>query len=399
MQTMASRDRWQLATTTASSLSRARATLWDETVSPADRTMLDPGVPAPLDRNPDVLVVGGGVIGLATAVFCRRAGLGRVLVIEAARLATGASGGAAGALAPELHQLTDPPAFVALARGSLALYRQLDQEWDGALQLRRTPALLLPPGDGSSWPRPWPGVELLSADRVAELAPGLATVAAALLAPDHAHVHPLRLVAALARQAGSVATRLAMTGAEAAGGRIVTVQTTAGDLHPGTVVFATGLAPEPWVRLPRRLVKGHLITFEPGSFGLGCGVHAPGFGVGPMPDGSLLAGGTRDEGDQSPQVRPEVIERVRRGVGQLLPAARAARVRHSWCCFRPATADRQPLVDQVPGLANAWLSAGHDGTGILMAPATGRSLATWIATGKRPQELASFALSRFGPGS
>lgn len=394
---MASRDRWQLATPTASSLSRARATLWDETVSPADRIMLDPGVPAPLDRTPDVLVVGGGVIGLATAVFCRRAGLGRVLVIEAARLATGASGGAAGALAPELHQLTDPPAFVALARGSLALYRELDQEWDGAFQLRRTPALLLPPGDGSSCPRPWPGVESLSADRLAELAPGLATVAAALLAPDHAHVHPLRLVAALARQAGSVATGLAMTGAEAAGGRIVTVQTTAGDLHPGAVVFATGLAPEPWVRLPQRLVKGHLIAFEPGSFGLRCGVHAPGFGVGPMRGGSLLAGGTRDEGDQSPQVRPEVIERVRREVGQLLPAARAARVRHSWCCFRPATADGQPLIDQVPGLANAWLSAGHDGTGILMAPATARSLATWIATGKRPEELASFALSRFGP--
>ena len=174
---------------------------------------------------------------------------------------------------------------------------------------------------------------------------------------------------------------------------------TAGDLHPGVVVFATGLAPGPWVRLPQRLVKGHLITIEPGSFGLGCGVHSPGFGVGPMPDGSLLAGGTRDEGDQSPLVRPEMIERIRRGVGQLLPAARAASLRHAWCCFRPATADGQPVVDQVPGLADAWLSAGHDGTGILMAPAIGRSLATWIATGERPEELASFALSRFGPRS
>jgi glycine/D-amino acid oxidase-like deaminating enzyme len=112
---------------------RVRGTVWASTVDPADRAALDPGVPADLDRHPDVLVVGGGVIGLATAVFCRRAGIGRVLVIEAARLAGAASGGAGGALAPALHQLSDPPAFVALARTSLALYRQLDQDWERAL--------------------------------------------------------------------------------------------------------------------------------------------------------------------------------------------------------------------------------------------------------------------------
>src|SRR4029453_19244767 len=121
------------------------ATLWADPLDPGDHALLDPGVPAGLDRRPDVLVVGGGVIGLATAVSCQRAGLGRVVVIEAARLAAGASGGAGGALVPELHRLSDPPAFVALARSSLGRYRQLDQEWDGALGLRWRPSLLLLP--------------------------------------------------------------------------------------------------------------------------------------------------------------------------------------------------------------------------------------------------------------
>jgi glycine oxidase len=103
-----------------------QGTLWASTVDPDDLAALAPGVPADLDRHPEVLVVGGGVIGLATAVYCRRAGTGRVLVIEAARLAAAASGGTGGALIPELHQLSDPPAFMALARASLALYRQLD---------------------------------------------------------------------------------------------------------------------------------------------------------------------------------------------------------------------------------------------------------------------------------
>jgi glycine oxidase len=318
-----------------------------------------------------------------------------VLVIEAAQLAAAASGGAGGALAPELHQLSDPPAFVALARTSLALHRQLDQDWDRALGLEQTAGLLLlseglPAGLG-----PWPGVELLNSDRVAELVPELAPMPAGLLAHDQARVHPLRLAAALARRAGSVATGVAMTGLEVAGGRIMRVRTTAGDLHSGVVVFATGLAPEPWVQLPQRLVKGHLVATEPVSFRLRCGVHTPGLGVGSMADGGLLAGGTRDEGDHSPQVRPEVIQDIRRRVAELLPAAGQVRVRYQWCCFRPATADGQPVIDQVPGLDNAWVSAGHDGDGLLMAPATGQALATWITTGRQPQQVATFGLSRF----
>ena len=63
---------------------RVQGTVWASTVDPADRAALDPGMPADLDRHPDVLVVGGGVIGLATAVCCRRAGIGRVLVPSSA---------------------------------------------------------------------------------------------------------------------------------------------------------------------------------------------------------------------------------------------------------------------------------------------------------------------------
>jgi glycine oxidase len=373
---------------------RVQGTVWASTVDPADQATLDPGMPADLDRHPDVLVVGGGVIGLATAVFCRRAGMRQVLVIEAARLAAAASGGAGGALAPALHQLGDPPAFVALAQASLALYHQLDQDWDRALGLERMAGLQLLP-EGPPPGGPWPGVELLDSNQVAELVPELVPMPAGLLAHDQARVHPLRLAAALARRAGSVATGVAMTDLEVGGGRIVRVRTTAGDLHPGVVVFATGLAPEPWVRVPQRLVKGHLVATEPVGFRLWCGVHSPGFGVGSMVDGGLLAGGTRDEGDHSAQVRPGVVQDIRRRLGELLPDAAQVRVRYQWCCFRPATSDGQPVIDSVPGLDNAWVSAGHDGDGMLMAPATGQALAGWITTSQRPQEVASFGLSRF----
>ena len=375
------------------------APLWAATLDPADRVALHPGVPDDLDRHPDVLVVGGGVMGLAAALFCRAARLGRVLLIERSRLAWAASGGAGGVLAPELHQLTDPPALVALARSSLALYRRLAQEWDDPTLLRESPGLLLFPEGPPAGLRPWPQVELLDAGRVAELVPQLASMPAALLARDQARVHPLRLAVALARRAGSLATGVAMLDLEVAGGRIVRVHTTAGALDPGVVVFATGLAPAPWVPVPQRLVKGHLVVTEPVGFHLRCWVHVPGLGIGSLHDGALLAGGTREEGDPSPTVRGEVVQAIRRRLGELLPAARAARMGLRWCCFRPATADGQPVIDRVPGLGNAWVSAGHDGTGLLLAPATGQALATWIATGRPPPPVRGFQVSRFGPSA
>ena len=100
--------------------------VWRETAGAGVLAALDPGVPPDLERRPDVLVVGGGVIGLATAALCTRAGLGRVLLIERERLAAGASGSAAALLTPEAHVWTDPRPFVALARTSLQLLRALD---------------------------------------------------------------------------------------------------------------------------------------------------------------------------------------------------------------------------------------------------------------------------------
>src|SRR5947209_8050393 len=70
--------------------------VWRDELTPAERAQLgrEPGViPEP---RPDVLVVGGGIVGVATAAACHEAGLGSVLVIEAGRLGSGATGGAAG---------------------------------------------------------------------------------------------------------------------------------------------------------------------------------------------------------------------------------------------------------------------------------------------------------------
>lgn len=368
--------------------------VWDALIGADTGAALDPGTPADLDRRPDVAVVGGGCVGLAVAAYCRRVGLGRVVVLERARLAAGATGASAGVLAPEPHAWTDPPALVHLGRESLTLTRQLDAEWDGAIGLRTLDCLVAGPRF-DRLPTPLASrAEAVTAKTIRDLEPLVAGIDEAILIHDQASVNPLRFAVALARHAGQVVTGIEVHQVRTAGGRVTALETSAGTIEPGAVVFATGTAPAA-VAIPHRWVKGHLLTTEPVDVRLRFQVVTPIGGALQLEDGRLLAGGTLDEGDDSPGVRHEVIERIRRGLGRVVPVAASTPISHAWCGFRPVSPDRLPVIDRVPGVTNAWFTSGHFRTGLLMAAATGASVAQWIAAGSAPATVAPFSAERF----
>src|SRR5579872_2791011 len=93
--------------------------IWPDQLDAAERAHLDSGVPDTITRTPDVLVVGGGIMGCAVAAACQQASLGSIVVLEKDVLGAGASGGAAGLLVPESHVGVDPPEFVDMMRHSL----------------------------------------------------------------------------------------------------------------------------------------------------------------------------------------------------------------------------------------------------------------------------------------
>jgi glycine/D-amino acid oxidase-like deaminating enzyme len=188
---------------------------------------------------------------------------------------------------------------------------------------------------------------------------------------------------------------VAATGVTIRGDRLVSVATSAGDIDPGIVVFATGQPPVldglP-LNIPSDRVKGHLLVTEPTS------VRLPGT-VAPVAtqieDGRLLVGGTFDVGDEDPAVQPDVIESIMAGLVAALPVLNGLGIAYQWCCFRPRHPDRRPVIDRVPGLDNAWLTAGHFRTGILNAPATASVLARWISSGQPPAEPGTWSATRF----
>ena len=372
--------------------------IWRLNASTVLHAALAPGAPADLPRTPDVLVVGGGIVGLATAAACVRAGLGEVLVVERDELAAGASGGAAGLLTPEAHAWTDSAAFVALARRSLEHWRTLDREWDGALGIEPLEWLAILPGEIPPGTDLGPTATVLDADGARALEPELGDVVGALHLHDQARVDPLRAAVAFAARGGTVATGVEMLGVSVRGGRVTSVGTTAGDIHPGAVVFATGLAPPvPGLAVAQEWVKGHLLATEPAPFRLRTQLATLECLALQLPGGEIVAGGTLDEGDDDPEVQPDVVARIRDELAGLVPRTRDLATRTAWCCFRPATMDREPVIDRVPGLEDAWVTCGHFRTGILMAPGTGDALARWIASGERPPEVEAFSVARADP--
>jgi glycine oxidase len=371
--------------------------IWRDQLSAGERAVLGRADDGIAGARPDVLVVGGGILGVSTAAACADAGLGDVLLIETGRLGAGATGGATGLLIPEPHQWSDPEPFVDLERAGLERWRDLEQAVPGGVGLVELDWLGLAPHDSGYAAHQPRGVEWLNPGQVQELVPGLARPMEGALIHRQARVNPLRAVARLAAGLPAVATGVAATSVQVTGDRIVSVSTSAGTITPGAVVFATGRPPMldglP-LRIPSDRVKGHLLVTEPTD------VRLPGI-VAPLAtqieDGQLLAGGTFDLGDESPAVQEDVIDAIVGGLAAVVPSLRGIGVAYQWCCFRPRHPDRRPVIDMVPGLSNAWLTSGHFRTGILNAPVTAAVLSRWIAAGVPPVEARAWSATRFDP--
>jgi glycine oxidase len=369
--------------------------IWRDRLTAEERAQLGRGPGVISEPRPDVLVVGGGIAGVATAAACHQAGLGSVQLIEAGRLGSGATGGAAGLLTPEIHEWSDPEPFVELARASLKLWGELERTWPGGVGLIELDWIGLAPDPDGFAPHQRPEVEWLDHDQIAELVPGLAHPMAGALIRRQARVNPLRSLARLAMALPAVATGTAATSVTVEGGRVTRVATTAGDIVPGAVVFATGLPPMLdglSMDLPASRIKGHLLVTEPSP------VRLPGT-VAPvatqLDDGRLLVGGTFDTGDETPAVCQDVIDSILAALYATLPVVRGLPAAYRWYCFRPRHPDGLPVIDRIAGLDNAWLTSGHFRTGILMAPVTARTLTQWISAGRPPPGVAALSSERF----
>ncbi|WEX08279.1 FAD-dependent oxidoreductase [Chelativorans sp. AA-79] len=111
------------------------------------------------------------------------------------------------------------------------------------------------------------------------------------------------------------------------------------------------------------------------------------------PEGSALIGDTKEEAGFDDRSSREGIAYLARRAVRLFPALSGARVVRSWAALRVLTADGDPVYDESPTHPGIFVAATH--SGVTLAPAHRGPLAQWILRGQKPPEFKAFTASRF----
>ncbi|HSP99536.1 MAG TPA: glycine oxidase ThiO [Candidatus Dormibacteraeota bacterium] len=360
----------------------------------------------------DVAVLGGGLIGCATARLLARAGL-RVALFERGRIGGEASGAAAGMLGVQSESADDVALRLGLRSRALypALLEALADEtgmrvecWregtlgvaftpaDTALLDRRLAMLAAAGAAGEAVPRA----------RLRTLEPALSHGArGGALFPLDGRLDPVALTTALARAAGVAGCTL-YEGEEVRSvvverGAVVGVVTAARRLACSAAVNAMGA----WAgrvrgmtALPVQPMRGQIAVVQAPRPPLRHALRTPrGYAVARR-DGRVLFGSTRESVGYRKQVTAGGLSGVLGAALELTPALCRLPLVASWSGLRPATADGRPIVSLDPLVRHYVVATGHDADGVLLAPLSAE-LAAGLLRGERSEWDEVLSVTRF----
>ena len=341
----------------------------------------------------DCLVVGGGISGLLTARELAAAGLA-VCVVERGEVGREASWAGGGILSP-LYPWRYPAAVTALARWGQARYRALAEELTARSgtdpEYEPSGMVVTDPAEATS-ALVWAGatgarLELVEADRIAAIAPGVAAPGhRALWMPEVAQVRNPRLVRALhgaVRQMGvTVRPGEAVTGLETTAGRVTGVATARGRLTAPRVVVSAGawaarlLGPHRTV--PIKPVRGQMVVFHTPPGTVRRIVLAGGRYVIPRRDGRVVVGSTLEDAGFDRGTTAAARADLEAAARAIVPALADFPVEHHWAGLRPGSPDGVPYIGPVPDTAGLYVNAGHYRNGVVLGPASARLVADLV---------------------
>lgn len=354
----------------------------------------------------DLIVVGGGIAGLAVAWEARSRGL-ETVVLERDALGSGASQASAGILGPAGRTCQDPALTALCWRGIRAF-----PDWVAALQEAAPgdPGLAIegvvyPPEPSAeeraaALKREGEAHEWLEGGAVRERFSWLA-VERALLAESEGRVHPRRLLYllrdAVAAKGATLLEGVAGRDMEPAQGGWGVHTADGRSWLAAKVAIATGSWPGPtapgW-EPPVRPVKGQLVEVEgdPEAMPTRClhgsaaylALQGPGVGwIGTTLEEAGFAEGTD---------RATLLERVAK-VAEWAPGVKGAKLGESWWGFRPGTPDDRPILGEYPALPGIFWAMGLFRNGIQLAPEVARLAGAWLEG--QDTTPAEFAPGRF----
>lgn len=361
---------------------------------------------------PDVLIVGGGVIGLAIALELRLRGASVTVLTR--DFAEAASHAAAGMLAPQAEKLP-AGAMLELCLRSRSLYPDWTQKLEALTGLptgywacgilapvyehEKVKGLGLKAKANSSLS--FDPLDFLDRATIHQHQAGLSQeVIGGWWYPDDAQVDNRALMKALwvavcdagvALQDGVTVQKILHRDAQ-----VVGVQTAKGKFQAAHYVLATGAWSQDLLPIPVIPRKGQMLSVRvPAGHDLPLRTVLFGSDVYLVPrrDGRIVIGATSEAVGFTPDNTPEGTQALLERANRLYPALRPWPLHECWWGFRPATPDELPLLGASP-YANLTLATGHYRNGILLAPVTAQLLVDRLHQQSDPL-LDAFHWSRF----
>ncbi|MDF1562262.1 MAG: FAD-binding oxidoreductase [Deltaproteobacteria bacterium] len=371
-----------------------------------------------LPERAEIVIVGGGVMGLGLAYNLARRGLTDVVVLEQSYLCYGASGRNGGGIRAQWSTEDN----IRLMLRSIELCKAFAREmrmniWfrqGGYLFLARDAEVMAAVEKNVALQnRCGVPTRLLSPAAARKIVPELELqgILGAAYNPDDGVVFPWPFVWGYAQQATAAGVTVSpfteVTGIERQGSEITAVRTSRGSIATKIVVNATGawsprLAALAGVELPNKPYRHEIMVTESLKPFLGPMVSLLGSGLyfSQSMRGEIVGG--MGDPDEPPgltfESSFEFATRFAEAATNLIPALRGVRVLRQWAGCYDVTPDEHPIVGETPGLPGFVQLVGFGGHGFMMAPAVTESCARWLTGGDKDPFFDRYTLERFADG-
>ena len=376
----------------------------------------------PLQRSYDVVTIGGGVHGLAAAYYlAANHGLTNVAVLDKGYIGGGGSGRSTAIL--RSNYLT--PEGVRFYDRSLQLYDQLAASLGYNVMFSRRGHLTLAHSDASLRTMRWraevnqiQGIdsEVIGPAEIKKMVPFLDVsesarypILGALYHPPGGTIRHDAVVWGYARAADALGVHVhqqtEVTGIDVAGGQVRGVRTSRGDISTPIVLnctagWSTLVAEMAGVRLPIQTFPLQAAVTEPVRAFLHPVVVSGTLHVyvSQTDRGELVFGASVDPfASYSTRGSLEFAEGLAGHVLQLMPALSKMRLLRQWAGLCDMTPDFSPVMGGTE-VAGFYVDVGWGTYGFKAGPVSGEAMAECIATGRTPEIIGAFGLSRFGDG-
>jgi sarcosine oxidase subunit beta len=372
-----------------------------------------------LDKSYDVVIIGAGVHGLATAYYLACQGVRKIAVLEKGYLGYGNSGRNTAIIRSNYRTAEGIPFY----QESVRLYEDLSGVLGFNVMFSQQGHLTLAHTDAAvnglrvrAEANQVLGVDsaIVGPKEIQELVPDIDIsdrprfpILAALYHPPGGIIRHDAVVWGYAREASrkgvQVHTRTEVLGIERSNGRIISVETTRGTIHTETVVNATsGWATNisrmvgvdlPIVSHPLQACVSEALKPFLNKVIVSANLHVY---VNQSARGEVVMGAEIDPYQTYSMTSTlPTLEMIAGHTLELFPRLQHARVLRQWAGICDMTPDYSPIISGVPDLKGYYLDVGWGTYGFKAGPAAGKNLATLIATGTVPERIRPFAYTRF----